>query len=266
MSKFYSINLIIYSILNIFNFYRLVEKFGLVIGSNIKVLPEFQELWSKIKTNEKLVDRIVDRSTTLQVVILRSKDVANKFVVIANTHLFFHPDADHIRLLQIGFSVIYVQNLIENFKKERNLKDENIGLIFAGDFNSVPECGIYKLFTQKLVDDTFVDWKSSKFLEIRRFNSAAHNKFLFADKEEAVTNVQLTQPYNMQSACGTPKYTNYVPGFKACLDYIFYQTEHFQVQEIIPMPSDEELSAHVAIPSVVFPSDHVAIVANLKYI
>lgn len=70
----------------------------------------------------------------------------------------------------------------------------------------------------------------------------------------------------MKSACGTPKYTNYVPGFKACLDYIFYQTEHFEVQEIIPMPSDEELAAHIAIPSVVFPSDHVAIVANLKYV
>ena len=144
---------------------RLIDKIGLVIGANIKVLPEFQELWLKIQTNEKLVERIVDRSTTLQVVILKSKDV-NKFVVIANTHLYFHPDADHIRLLQIGFSTIYVHNLIEKFKKERNLKDENIGLIFAGDFNSVPECGIYKLLTEKLVDDQFIDWQSSKYILI----------------------------------------------------------------------------------------------------
>lgn len=83
--------------------------------------------------------------------------------------------------------------------------------------------------------------------------------------EEAVNNVSLTQPFRLKSACGTPEYTNFTQAFAACLDYIFYQSDRFDVEQIIPLPTNEELKAHIAIPSVVFPSDHVALVADLKF-
>lgn len=68
----------------------------------------------------------------------------------------------------------------------------------------------------------------------------------------------------MANATGT-SLTNYTEKFKECLDYIFYQTDHLQVERVIPMPSEDQLSAHVAIPSIVFPSDHVALVADFKF-
>lgn len=89
--------------------------------------------------------------------------------------------------------------------------------------------------------------------------------FLVLDLEEAVKNVCLKQPFSIQSACGTPEYTNFTHAFAACLDYIFYQSDRFEVEQIIPLPTNEELRAHIAIPSVVFPSDHVALVADLKF-
>ena len=39
----------------------------------------------------------------------------------------------------------------------------------------------------------------------------------------------------------------------------------FEVKEVIPFPSEEELRAHTAIPNIVFPSDHIACVADLGW-
>lgn len=39
---------------------------------------------------------------------------------------------------------------------------KRVSLVFCGDFNSVPECGIYKLFTTGSVPGNFVDYSSSK--------------------------------------------------------------------------------------------------------
>lgn len=35
--------------------------------------------------------------------------------------------------------------------------------------------------------------------------------------------------------------------------------------QAVPLPSEEELSAMTAIPSIVFPSDHVALVADFEW-
>lgn len=69
----------------------------------------------------------------------------------------------------------------------------------------------------------------------------------------------------MASACGTPTYTNYTQGFKECIDYIFYQTDSLTLKSCVPLPSEEDLSKQVAIPSAYFPSDHIALIADLKF-
>lgn len=225
--------------------FELVESHVLHLGSKIPELPIFESLWNKIKTNEQLATRICDRSTTLQTCLLKIKET-NQYILVANTHLYFHPDADHIRLLQMGFSIIYVEHLIKEAIKDFKISStQDIGLIFCGDFNSVPECGIYKLMTEQFVDKSFVDWRSNA--------------------EEAVENVELSQTLKMSSACGTPEFTNFTTLFSACLDYIFYQEDRFEVIQSVPLPTNEELRANSAIPSVVIPSDHVALIADLRF-
>lgn len=225
--------------------FELLEHHGLNLGQTVNSHPATKELWQKLQSNEKLTERLTDLATTLQVLVLRSKEFPKRIVTVANTHLYFHPDADHIRLLQIGISMMLVQNIIAKFK-ENSMKDQNVSLIFCGDFNSVPECGIFKLMTENFVPENFIDWSSHP--------------------EQAVRNVSLSQPIKMRSACGTPQFTNYTVGFKECLDYIFYQSDMLSVEKSVEMPAEEELNSHLAIPSVVFPSDHVAIVADLKFI
>lgn len=88
---------------------------------------------------------------------------------------------------------------------------------------------------------------------------------LILDEEEAINTVNLSQPFQFDSACGTPKYTNYTAGFTDCLDYIYYDKATLSVSEVVPLPSVEELSLHTALPSIVFPSDHIALVSSLKW-
>lgn len=84
------------------------------------------------------------------------------------------------------------------------------------------------------------------------------------DPEEWIKDIELSHPFKIGNATGTAL-TNYTAGFKECLDYIYYQMDHLKVEGTVPMPTEEQLSAHIAIPSIVFPSDHVALVADFKF-
>ena len=118
-------------------------------------------------------------------------------------------------------------------------------LFLCGDFNSTPECGVLEYVRNGVIPKDHPEWKSWPELEIQDF--------------------EMRHPYKMDSACGTPKYTNYTIEFKDCLDYIFYQTDRFEVSEVVPFPTESDLSLNTAIPNVVFPSDHIACVATLRW-
>ncbi|XP_011338566.1 2',5'-phosphodiesterase 12 isoform X2 [Ooceraea biroi] len=219
------------------------EKLGFqfnVMAQNTDV-PRFATVWSKIN-NEKTKERFLKRNTTIQVTILRSKEQPSEILIVGNTHLYFKPDADHIRLLQGYYAITYVHEVAKKTLEEN--PECNVSVILSGDFNSVPECGIYRLMTENYVPETCEDWRSNT--------------------EEAIKDISLTQDLRMSSACGTPEYTNYTPEFSDCLDYIFYEKDKFEVEQVVPMPSKEELTLHTGLPSVVFPSDHISLCADLK--
>ncbi|XP_058824214.1 2',5'-phosphodiesterase 12-like [Topomyia yanbarensis] len=227
------------------NRFEALDSQGITIGECLETLEQFQGLWNQIKTNEKLAARIKARSQAVSFTLLRCRQNPLKHLLVANTHFYFHPDADHIRLLQGGFAMLYIRDMYERFERELQLDRAHFGIVFCGDFNSTPECGMYRLMTERFVGDEMADWQSNE--------------------EEAVRGVTLSQPFPFQSACGCPKFTNYTIGFQACIDYIYYQCDVLRVNDVVPLPSEEELLAYDAIPSPVFPSDHVALVASLEW-
>ncbi|XP_026845773.1 2',5'-phosphodiesterase 12 isoform X2 [Drosophila persimilis] len=218
-----------------------VFKLLLRIRSNVE-----KELEKSLNKSSKRGSTAEQNSRALPEICLLKVKKTDKYMLVANTHLYFHPDADHIRLLQIGFALTYIEYLHKQSVKEHNITDpQNIGLIFCGDFNSVPDCGVYKLMTEQFVDKQFSDWCSNP--------------------DEAVVDVELAQPFKMFSACGKPRYTNYTALFSGCLDYIFCQQDRFELLQCLPLPTEEQLTAHTAIPSICFPSDHIALVADLSF-
>lgn len=85
------------------------------------------------------------------------------------------------------------------------------------------------------------------------------------DAEEALHDLALDQPLNFESAYKNHPFTNYTVGFTECIDYIFFQTDDLRLLQTVPTPSEAELKANVAIPSVIHPSDHVALVADFAW-
>ena len=73
----------------------------------------------------------------------------------------------------------------------------------------------------------------------------------------------LTHSINMSAYADFP-YTNYTGGFIGLLDYVFYETSAFELEKVIPIPSVEKVIEHTAMPSKVLPSDHCALVFDLK--
>jgi mRNA deadenylase 3'-5' endonuclease subunit Ccr4 len=61
-----------------------------------------------------------------------------------------------------------------------------------------------------------------------------------------------------------PPATNYTRSFKDTLDHILYNRGAVEVLELLETPDDETLSKEEALPSAVFPSDHLRIQAKFK--
>ena len=50
------------------------------------------------------------------------------------------------------------------------------------------------------------------------------------------------------------------------LDWIYVDSDKLSVEQVVPMPDHEDVVAHSGLPSPVFPSDHIALVCDLKFI
>lgn len=86
------------------------------MAEHINTDPIYNDIWEKVKENDKLAERILQRTTAVQTTTVQSKE-HDEILIIANTHLYFHPDADHIRLLQCGFVLKHIESVYQKVKE-----------------------------------------------------------------------------------------------------------------------------------------------------
>ena len=80
------------------------------------------------------------------------------------------------------------------------------------------------------------------------------------------TGLSLSHDFEFVNCVDGIEFTNFVEGFVGCLDWILAEKTCFKPEGQSPMPSVEELTANKALPSLIFPSDHISIAADLKFI
>ena len=69
-------------------------------------------------------------------------------MLLANTHLFFYPTADFIRLIQAVVCVKHIETIAHNLISNEKL---NVSILFGGDFNSdQASFAVQYMFTQQL--------------------------------------------------------------------------------------------------------------------
>jgi 2',5'-phosphodiesterase len=85
--------------------------------------------------------------------------------------------------------------------------------------------------------------------------------------------VHMRHPLCLSSACGDPEWTNFVGGFRGALDYVWCDTSDdtpFGAAIIpvahAPMPPLEAVTRQTALPNDEFPSDHLPMVADVRFV
>jgi len=159
--------------------------------------------------------------------------------VVANTHLYWDPKLSDVKLRQSHSLLEELQKFLE---KNSQLKLDTPTLI-CGDFNCLPESGMYELYSNGTVSGKHPDMLQYNFEG--NFNHKFKLKSAFVDEKEPIT--------------------NYTIDFKGTLDYIWYSRESFSVESLLSPFTKEDFSEHTAIPSPKWSSDHTAIAANFCF-
>ena len=264
------------------------------------------ELLRELEGAPIFLNQVQKKSTIILVLLLRSLECPGKYLMVANTHLYYHPKGDHVRLVQSAVLVNYLRTRVEKFAtllREEGDEEARIATVIGGDFNSCPCIAAYDYLVKGRVGKDHEDWMGYRRSVIprcpchykhnggqvgctnaspRRPEKLPPHIELELDKQTArlsaadsgatpsVLNdtfcgMELRHDFRFENVTGTEVCTNYTAGFKAVLDYILIDSDFLEVERVVPLPLLEEVSEFVALPSVYFPSDHLALVADLNW-
>lgn len=258
------------------------------------------ELHEGLKFAPTFLDEVKQKSTIVLVALLRSVYLPDSYLLVANTHLHYHPKGDGVRLVQTAVMLNYLRTRMDKFSEFLG-DGARIATVIGGDLNSCPCIAAYRLLMDGHVGRDHKDWMVYKMLGIpqcqcyyqhnRGRGVAAEGGVMPANTDELLPHMQhklkarddLTGPFStpagggdfhgmdlrhdfrFQNVTGTEQCTNYTANFKAVLDYIIIDSDHLMADRVVPLPSVEEVSEFVALPSAYFPSDHLALVADIKW-
>lgn len=235
--------------------------------------PEFA---AEISAAHPHLAEALQRVTSVGTVTVLKDSTTDRYLAVVNTHLFYHPNACHIRALQAFMLLHLAKSLSEEVLNEE--QRSTLAFVVAGDFNFTRVTGGYRLVTEGVVDESNDCWeKGFKFwwecdkqTASEEEAAAATSPSTLTGPPSAALRTRLHNPFGnrlVDSHIGdtSMRWTNYAMSFKEIIDHIFFDTSQLRLLRTVPLPSEEEITAEIGIPSKVFPSDHVAIVADLEY-
>ncbi|XP_026818111.1 2',5'-phosphodiesterase 12 [Rhopalosiphum maidis] len=219
------------------NKFNLLEQFDISLNDLTTIELYCGPIIKEIMDDEKWKQGL-EKRTVFQVLALELISDKKQIFLVCNTHLISDPEGDFIRLFQALIELIIINKIKQNITKD--YLGSNVSVIFCGDFNSTPESGVYDLATNLLLPE--------KHRTVKMLNDLKNNL-----------------DFKMDSAYDTDVlYSNYTETFFGLLDYIFFTNQHLELIQVLSMPSHDDVIQYGGIPSVLFPSDHLALIADFK--
>ena len=183
-----------------------------------------------------LLDSLCKKIAIGQIIVLRENSNDKRLLCILNTHLHYKPYAVCIRLLQISILLNYMHDALKELKEE-------VHIIVCGDLNT-------------LKGEPLLDYLSGVGIK------SSDSVWNVGEDGETGLNINLTCPVVMKNMSGHPMFTVFVPHFKATVDYIFAEQSKLAVTSFLPVPDPSEIELFTAVPCIVYPSDHFAVVLD----
>jgi 2',5'-phosphodiesterase len=144
--------------------------------------------------------------------------------------------------------------------------------IICGDFNSPPDSLPYQLMSRGQLDDVMVTClKQNCTFQDRVEVLRAVDLFNVLPRSAFTINSPLLSAYNTLigkepavTNCDDSGGIDNVTVHQLCLDYIWFDQQSLDVAAVLQTPPSEIITRHYALPSVVFPSDHIALSADFR--
>ena len=194
-------------------------------------LIHFTQIRNLIRNSPIILDQWIQLKQCMVGCIIQSvDDIRNKLIII-NTHLYFRPNAEVYRFLQISAILTNIEMALKDYPDAKT--------ILAGDFNDSRNSNTINLILNRSVEI------SNIFSNDKLGISLSHNLLL-------------------ESACNAV-FTNYILDFANEIDYIFYDVKGLVCKTTVPFPSEEDIKVGIALPNKDFPSDHLALIADFQF-
>jgi len=169
---------------------------------------------------------------------------------VCSVRLYWDPVVPEIKLAQAFLFAKALQRYTDASTAATGTKAP---VLVGADLNSTPSSAVYELLTGKEVPPTHAEHPCS-----------VHGRVGL----DGVPVLQLDQAEAFQSAYARvlgeePEYTNFTATFRGTLDYILMKG--LKAEGVAPLPKEDVLKRHVALPSVECPSDHLPLLAEFSW-
>lgn len=235
------------------NKYQLIEKQLVEFNQIALQRPDF-------KKSEDMYNRVMTKDNIAVIALLENK-LSGSRIVVANVHTHWDPAFRDVKLVQVAMLMDEVEKAGARFAKlppkpsvaegypppPKYTHANQIPTIICGDFNSVPETGVYDFLANGAVPGDHED-----FMDHVYGNYTAQG---------------LQHSYKLESSyvpIGELPFTNYTPGYEGAIDYIFYTKNTLSVTGVLGEIDKQYLSKVVGFPNAHFPSDHICIMSEFN--
>lgn len=234
-----------------------------------------------MKSEADIFNRVMPRDHVALCTFLENRWTGARLLVV-NVHIEWNPVYRDVKVVQTAILMEQVARLAENYTKMPACKDKKlykyagndteadpntdpsqpppepapsqeyssgpqIPILVCGDFNSTIDSGVYALISSGSLSHDHEDLGDFRYGNFSRDG--------------------MSHPFSLKSAYDikTMPFTNYTPGFRGMIDYIWYSTNALQVTGLLGMVDQDYLARVPGFPNVHFPSDHLSLMAELEF-
>ncbi|KNC96818.1 uncharacterized protein SPPG_08019 [Spizellomyces punctatus DAOM BR117] len=217
---------------------------------------EFQQFAMQrpeLRKAEDVFNRVMIKDNIAVVALLENKETHGR-ILTANAHLHWDPSYKDVKLVQTAMLMEELERLGNTWSRNapkdaaRNSQDvARVPLLICGDFNSLPDSGVYEFLSSGRVPQDHED-----------FGTYTYGPY---------TSEGLQHKFALKSAyshTGELEFTNFTPQFKGVIDYVWYSTNTLSVTGLLSSVDREYISRTVGFPNAHHPSDHLPLVVSLR--
>lgn len=235
-----------------------------------------------MKTEADIFNRVMPRDHVALCTFLENRWTGARLLVV-NTHVEWNPIYADVKLVQTAILMEQVARLAETWSKLPACRDKKlyrysemdddsqtngadasqpppepapsqeyssgaqVPVMICGDFNSTDDSGVYSLIADGTLPRDHEDLGDFHYGNFTRDG--------------------MSHPFSLKSAYDKKQmpFTNYTPGFRGMIDYIWYSTNAMQVTGLLGEVDKKYLERVPGFPNVHFPSDHLALMAEFVF-